>query len=80
MFNYYSKLDAKWVELVQLMHKFEPLSCIGIFRNKRTRSIPLDPKIKYWFVSYCLGAFWICFVTTQNLVQNGSNLKAKVRG
>jgi len=33
MFNYYTKLGAKWVELVQLMDKFVPLSRIGIFRN-----------------------------------------------
>ena len=73
MFRYYMKLGAERVELVQLMDKFAPLSRIGIFRNERTRSTPLDPKLKYWFVSYCLGAFWICFVTTQNLVQNGLN-------
>ena len=33
MFNYYTKLGAKWVELVQLMDKFVPLSRIGIFCN-----------------------------------------------
>ena len=73
MFRYYTELGAKWVELVQLMDKFVPLSRIGIFRNECTRSTPLDPKLKYWFVSYCLGAFWICFVTARNLVQNGLN-------
>jgi hypothetical protein len=36
------KLDAKRVELVQLMHKFVPQSRIGIFRKERTRSTPLD--------------------------------------
>ena len=51
MFRYYMKLDAKRVELVQLMDKFVPLSRIGIFRNERTRSTPLDPELKYWFVS-----------------------------
>ena len=56
MYNYYIELGAKWVQLVQLMHKFVPLRHIGIFRNERTRSTPLDPKLKYWFVSYCLGA------------------------
>ena len=59
------------IELVQLMDKFVPLSRIGIFRNERTRSTPLDPKLKYCFFSYCSGTFWICFVTAQNLVQNG---------
>ena len=43
MFNYYTKIVAKMVELVQL-------SRIGIFRNERTRTTPLDPKIMYWFV------------------------------
>ena len=69
MFRYYMKLGAKRVELVQLMDKFAPLSRIGIFRNERTRSTPSDPKLKYWFVSYCLGAFWICFVIARNLVK-----------
>ena len=71
MFRYYTELGAQWVELVQLMDKFVPLSRIGIFRNERTRSTPLDPELKYWFVSYCLGAFWICSVTARNSVHNG---------
>ena len=29
----------------------------GIFRNKSTRSTPLDPKLMFWCVSYHLGAF-----------------------
>ena len=33
---YDSKLSAKWAELVQLMQKFMPRSCIGCFRNERT--------------------------------------------
>ena len=32
---------------------------IRIFRNECTRSTPLDPKLVYWCVSQCLGAFWI---------------------
>ena len=55
MFRYYTKLCAKWVELVQLMHKFVPWSPTGIFYNKRTRSTPLDPKLMFLCVSYCLG-------------------------
>ena len=51
------KLDAKWAELVQLMQKFMPRSCVGICCNKCTRSTPLDPKLKFWCVSYYLGAF-----------------------
>jgi hypothetical protein len=44
------KLGAKRVELVQLMHKFVPLSRIRIFRKEHTRSTPLDP-------NSCSGAF-----------------------
>ena len=36
------KLGAKWGELVQLMQKFMPRSDIGIFRNERIQSTPLD--------------------------------------
>ena len=50
MFHYYTELGAKWVELVQLMDKFVQLSRIGIFRNERTRSTPLEP-------NSCSGAF-----------------------
>ena len=47
MFRYYMKFGAERIELLQLMDKFVPLSRIGIFRNERTRSTPLDPKLKY---------------------------------
>ena len=42
------KLDAKQGELVQLMQKFGPQSHVGIFRNERTQSTPLDPKLMFW--------------------------------
>ena len=48
------KFSAKQAELVQ---KFVKRSRIGIFRNERTRSTPLDPKLTFWCVSYYLGAF-----------------------
>ena len=48
------KLGAKQAELVQ---KFVPRSCVGIYRNERTRSTPLDPKLTFWCVSYYLGVF-----------------------
>ena len=51
MFHYYSKLVAKRVELVQLMHKFVPWSRIRIFHNECTRPTPLDPKLMFWCVS-----------------------------
>ena len=47
------KLGAKRAELVQ---KFVPRSRVGIFRNERTRSTPLDPKLTFCFVLYYLGA------------------------
>ena len=73
LFRYCTKLGAKRAELVQLMQKFLPRSRFRIFRNERTRSTLLDPKLKYWFVSNCLCALWICFVIAQKSVQNGLN-------
>ena len=54
LFGCLTKLSAKRDELVQ---KFVPRSRVGIFRNERTRSTPLDPKLMFWCVSYRLGAF-----------------------
>src|SRR6185295_6227443 len=48
------KLGANRAELVQ---KFVPRGRVGIFRNERTRSTPLDPKLMFWCISYYLGAF-----------------------
>ena len=45
LFGCLTKLGAKQAELVQ---KFVPRSCIGIFRNERTRSTPLDLKLMFW--------------------------------
>ena len=49
-----TKLGAKQAELVQ---KFVPRSRVGIFRNERTRSNPLDLKLTFLRVLYYLGAF-----------------------
>ena len=54
LFGCLTKLSAKRDELVQ---KFVPRTRVGIFRNERTRSTPLDPKLMFWYVSYYLGAF-----------------------
>ena len=51
------KLDAKLAELVQLMQKFVQRSRVGIFRNDRTRSTPLDPKLIFWRILYYSGVF-----------------------
>ena len=45
------KLDAKQCELVQLMHKLVPRSHVEFFRNERTQSTPLDPKLMFWCVA-----------------------------
>ena len=72
MFGCLTKLGAKRAELVQ---KFVARSRVGIFRNERTRSTPLDPKLMFCCVSYCLGAFetvWLPYETrckTAELVQ-----------
>ena len=56
----------------ELVQKYVPRSCIGIFRNERTRSTPLDPKLTFWCVSYYLGAFGTPpLVALRNSVQNG---------
>ena len=52
-----TKLDSNRSELVQLMQKFVPRRCVRIFRNERTRSTPLDPKLTFWCVSNYLGEF-----------------------
>ena len=62
-FGCLKKLDAKQAEQVQ---KFVPRSCVGIFRNKSTRSTLLYPKLTFWCVSYYLGAFgtvWLPYET-----------------
>ena len=51
-FGCLTKLGAKQAELVQ---KFVPRSCIGIFRNEHIRPTPLYPKLMFWCVSYYLG-------------------------
>ena len=45
------KLGSKMVELVQLMQKFVPRNCVGIFRNECTQCNQLDPKSMFWCVS-----------------------------
>ena len=48
-FGFLTKLGAKRAKLVQ---KFVPRSHVGIFRNERSRSNPLDPKLMFWCVLY----------------------------
>ena len=49
-----------------MVQKFVPRSVVGIFRNKRTRSTPLDPTLMFWCISYNFGAFgtvWLTYKT-----------------
>src|SRR6185436_6212936 len=67
-FGCLTKLGAKWAELV---HKFVPQSLVGIFRNEHTRSNPLDPKLPFWCVSYCLGAFGTVWLPHETRCKTG---------
>ena len=62
-FGCVTKFGAKRAELVK---KFVPRGRVGIFRNDRTRSTLLDPKLMFWCVSYYLGALgtvWLPYET-----------------
>ena len=58
-------LSAKRVKLVE---KFVPRSRVRIFRNERTRSTPLDHKLKYWSVFNYLGAFGTVHATKSHRI------------
>ena len=76
LFGCLMRLGAKWAELVQ---NFVPRSRIGIFRNKHTRSTPLDPKLTFWCVSYYLGAFrtvWLPYETRCKTGRTSAKLRA----
>jgi len=79
-FRYCTKLGAKCAKLVQLMQKFVQRCVVRIFRNERSRSTPLDPKLMFWFVSFRLGAlepFRYCKKTCCKTHQTGA-INAKV--
>jgi hypothetical protein len=60
------KVDAKLAELVPLSHKFAKQIRSRLFRNERTRSTPLDPKLMFSGIS---GRF----VTARKSMQNWPN-------
>ena len=74
-FGCLTKLGDKRAELVQ---KFVPRGRVGIFRNERTRSTPLDPKLMFWCVSYYLGAFGTVWLPYDTRCKTGRT-SAKVR-
>ena len=74
-FGCLTKLGTKRAELVQ---KFVSRSHVGIFRNERSRSNPLDPKLTFWCVSYYLGAFGTVWLPYETRCKTGRT-SAKVR-
>ena len=74
-FGCHTELGAKRAELVQ---KFVPRSCVGIFRYERTRSTPLDPKLMFCCHSYYLGAFGTVWLPYETRCKTGRT-SAKVR-
>ena len=62
------KLDAKQGEMVQLMQKFMPRSLFEIFRNERTQSTPLDPKLMFW----CVHSVWMHLGSFHNCMKLGA--------
>ena len=60
------------------MQKFVPRSRVGFFRNERTRSTPLDPKLTFWCVLYYLGAFGTIWLPYETLCKTG-RISAKAR-
>ena len=70
------EFSAKRAELVQ---KFVKRSRIGIFRNERTRSTPMDPKLTFWGVSYYLCAFgsaWLPYETRSKTRRTSAKVRA----
>ena len=74
-FGCLTKIGAKRAELVQ---KFVPRSRVGIFRDERTRSTPLGPKLTFWSISYYLGSFGIVCLPYETRCKTGRT-SAKVR-
>jgi len=74
-FGFLTKVVAKRTELVQ---KFVLRSRVEIFRNERTRSTPLDPKLTFWCISYYLCAFRTVWLPYESRCKMGRT-SAKVR-
>ena len=52
---------------------------VRIFRNERTRSTPLDPKLMFWCVSYHSGAFetvWLPYETRCKTGRTSASVRA----
>ena len=78
-FGCITELGAKRAELVP---KFVPRSHVRIFRNDRTQSTPLDPKLTFWCVSYYLGAFgivWLPYGTRSKMGRTSKKFVPRTR-
>ena len=76
-FGCLTELGAKRAEQVQ---KFVPRSRVGIFRNERNPSTPLDPKLMLWYISYYLGAFgtvWLPYKTRRKSCRTSAKVRDK---
>ena len=73
LFGCLTKLGAK-----RAVQKFVPRSRVGIFRNERTGSTPLDPILTFWCISYYLGAFGTVWLPYETRCKTGRTC-AKVR-
>ena len=72
-FGCLTKLGGKRAELVQ---KFVPRSRVRIFRNERTRSNPMDPKLMFYCILYHLGVFgtvWLPYETRWKTAKSRRN-------
>ena len=75
-FGCLTKLRAKWAELVQ---KFVPRSRVGIYRNERTRCIPVNPELMFSCVLYYLGALrtvWLRYKTQCKIGRTSAKVRA----
>jgi hypothetical protein len=63
-----SKFCAKRAELVQSMQKFVPRSRVGIFRNERTQSNPLDCKS----IFCAFRSVWVHLQSFRNCIKLGA--------
>ena len=80
-FRYYTKLEAKQDNLVQLMQQFVPRCFVRIFRNECSQSTPLDPKLMFLCVSLCFRAFGTILIQHETCCKTSQTgaINAKVR-
>ena len=76
----FGRLLTLGVKRAELVQKFVPRGRVRIFRNERTRSTPLDPKLTFWCVSDYLGAFgtiWLPYETRGKTGRTSAKVHAK---